>query len=386
MKLIEKGLSYNPTNQQWISEYPVIGNLDTLPDNFSLANNLHTNLVRRLQKVNRLEDFDKEFKDAVDRGVFKVMKEKDWMYEGPVNYIAMTEAYKIGVNATTPLRICMNSSLKKNGVCLNDLLAKGPSALNCQMELLIRFRGHPMGMALDIKKFYNSVNSVERDHHLRRVLWTAKPNEKPAVYLTAKVNFGDRPAGCVAGTALAATADMFKEEDEVAAEKIKGDSYVDDIITGGESAEELSKLEISIASICQKGGFALKPSVKTGDKADPLKILGVQWTPESDELSIACKVNVSKKKKGINEEEDLDLDTLLENLPPKLTRRIIWRVAMGNYDPIGLLCPIIIQLKYVMKSLSGDLHDKKDWDTAIDPEVANKFKKAVMKLKEAKDI
>ncbi len=66
-------------------------------------------------------------------GVFKeIGPEKMAVWDGPVNYISLMEAFKEGPHSTTPLRICMNSSLKQPkpvSLSLNDCLVKGLSAL-----------------------------------------------------------------------------------------------------------------------------------------------------------------------------------------------------------------------------------------------------------------
>jgi hypothetical protein len=72
----------------------------------------------------------RQFQDNVDRGVFRpISREQADQYKGAVNYISMVEAFKTGPFATTPLRICMNSSMRQpqpSGVSLNDCLLKGP--------------------------------------------------------------------------------------------------------------------------------------------------------------------------------------------------------------------------------------------------------------------
>jgi hypothetical protein len=55
--------------------------------------------------------------------------------------------------------------------------------------------------------------------------------------------------------------------------------------------------------------------------------------PGPDILSVACKVNLSAKKKGINMEQDLDLNNLLDSLSMVLTRKLKWRVALMKHDP-----------------------------------------------------
>ena len=67
------------------------------------------------------------------------------------------------------------------GVSLKDLLAKGPSALNCQLKVLIGFVGCTEAIALDIKKFFESVSSGGRYQQLRRELWNSDPD--PEIYL-----------------------------------------------------------------------------------------------------------------------------------------------------------------------------------------------------------
>jgi hypothetical protein len=61
-----------------------------------------------------LDEFNQQFQDNVDRGVFKSLTRKEAeSYKGPINYISMVKAFKAGPYATTLLRICMNSGMKQ---------------------------------------------------------------------------------------------------------------------------------------------------------------------------------------------------------------------------------------------------------------------------------
>ena len=96
-----------------------------------------------------------------------------------------------------------------------------------------------MGFAKDLSKFYQSVLACERDQHLRRVLWRDGEEEKnPSVFLTTTVNFGDKPAGCIAQTAVRETARLYRNMGELAAELIEKATYCDDTLGGGETREE----------------------------------------------------------------------------------------------------------------------------------------------------
>ena len=383
---IEKGLTYLPDKKQWKCEYAMLGDPRDLPNNYNMVREMHHKLLKRLIRNGHDVSFNDAFAESVERGVYVKMNDEDLKYDGPVNYIPLIEALKEGPGVTTPVRVCANSSMKYKGVCLNDILCKGPSALNSQWDLLIKFRCYKVGLVMDIRKFYNSIHSVQRDMHLRRVLWSPEPGKEPDIYLTATVNFGDRPAGCTSIVTANKTAEKFADINPNASKKIIEDSYVDDIITGDSSVQAAKELEAGIREILAQGSFELKPSVISGDNVDPQTVLGIEWNSFNDVLSICCKVNVSAKKKGVRVAMNLDLESLAEDLPEVLTLRQIFSVVMAQFDPLGLLCPIIIQLKLVMRSLSGGTVDKKKWDAPVPKEASDQFKKSVLKLRDARQL
>jgi Pao retrotransposon peptidase len=60
------------------------------------------------------------------------------------------------------------------------------------------------------------------------------------------------------------------------------------------------------------------------------------------------------------EEEDIDEVTLEE-----VTKRMVWRVAQAQYDPLGLISPFMIQFKLVMRSLCSEEGKVTGWDESI---------------------
>jgi hypothetical protein len=73
---------------------------------------------RGLAKQERTKDFNAEIYKTVERSVFKeIGPEEMAAWDGPVNYISMVDAFKEGPHSTTPLRICMNSSLNSPSQC-----------------------------------------------------------------------------------------------------------------------------------------------------------------------------------------------------------------------------------------------------------------------------
>jgi hypothetical protein len=88
----------------------------------------------------------------------------------------------------------------------------------------------------DISKFYQCVEVDEAAYHVRRIIWNLRQErEDPTVFVTTRVNYGDRPAGCIAMAAVSETATGFGKGKEKAACFLKNRTYVDDAMGGANS-------------------------------------------------------------------------------------------------------------------------------------------------------
>ena len=220
------------------------------------------------------------------------------------------------------------------------------------------FREHKYALTKDLSKFYNRVDADPTAQHVRRVIWRDGDLEaKPRVFITTTVNFGDRPAGCIAIAAIRETAERFGNGSP-AAWFLKNRTYVDDCIAGANSAAQLMQISDELEKIVEKGGFIFKETHKTGDPDSDvqLKVLGLIWNTERDTLRVDVRVNFAGKVGGAKLKPDLDLEDEQwdEEIPEKITKRIVWRVAQGQYDPLGLLSPYLIQLKMLMRDVCGE--------------------------------
>ena len=128
--------------------------------------------------------------------------------------------------------------------------------------------------------------------HLRRVVW--RHGDRGAdwkVYGFLVVAFGDRQAAVLLQIVIRMTCEMYKNVDLIAAQKIQDDLFVDDLVTGGE-------LELVDRFM--------------GDK---------------------------------------DVETIHMVDTAVLTKRICLSIVNSIYDPLGLLTPITINLKVMMKQI-----------------------------------
>jgi len=388
---IEKGLTLDTVEKKWTAAYPYKVDPSVLKDNYGQAYACLVKTEKRLIKSGQLDAFNAQFEDTVSRGVFrKLVEEEKKSYAGPVNYITIVEAFKSDPHATTPLRLCMNSSMKFAGYSLNDILMKGPSALNDLFSVSMGFRKFKVGFVKDLSKFYQSVAASERDQHLRRVIWRGgDAKDDPAVYVTTTVNFGDKPAGCVAQVAVRETADLYQHIDPVAAELIKNNTYCDDTLGGGDDKDGALMISNNMNNIVSMGGFKYKNTIMSGDVQEdgkPRKVLGLNWDTGADTLAIDVKVNLSGKKKGLRELPDVALDEVADMMPKEITKRVVWRIVLGQFDLLGLTSVFMIRLKLIMRDLSGESGRKLEWDQPIPSEIRERFVSVLSMLKELRKI
>jgi hypothetical protein len=257
---MEDNLHLNPVTEQWETKYPYKQDPAVLckdGDNRAQVMSMTMKTEKRLMKNPELsKKYCEQFQDFIERGIFKeISNEELQQYHGPCRYSSHHEVFKED-SASTPVRLVLNSSLSYNGVSFNDILMKGPNALNNIWEVQLRFRSHAVALVCDLKKMYNSIKTTLTERYLRLVVWRdMNTDAEMKTYGTETVMFGDKPAAAIAAIALKQTAELYKHLDENAAAKIQNDMYMDDCATGESNMERVQKLKQSIKEILAKGGF-----------------------------------------------------------------------------------------------------------------------------------
>jgi hypothetical protein len=380
--------------KKWIAGYPFNTMVERLIDNYNQARGLMSRMETRLLKKGRLDELNRQFQDNVDRGVFKpIPKEEPDQYKGAVNYISMVEAFKTGPHATTPLRICMNSSMKQpkpSGVSLNDCLLKGSPALADLYTVTLGIREHRVAFTKDISKFYQCVEADEAAQHVRRILWRfGERAREPTIFVTTRVNYGNRSAGCIAIAVVRETATRFGEGKERTAWFLKNRTNVDDATGGASSVEAAKQVSQDMEDILENGGFHFKETVMSGDPlgkdGELRKVLGLRWDTQRDEICVDIKLNYGEKVKGAYLEEDAPLTDPESALPQVITRRLLWMVAQSEYNPLGLLSVYMVKWKLLMRKVT--LKGKEGgWETPLDMEEEEDFRQLLRDLRELREI
>ena len=132
--------------------------------------------------------------------------------------------------------------------------------------------------------------------------------------------------------------------------KIRDDMYVDDLVTGGESLQEVEKIKSDSIELFEKGGFKLhkwhsnETNLETNDlnsekelnfakehlgtKANETKILGLNWDKQRDTFRVEIPT---------------------ENQP--LTKRNVLKTLASIYHPLGFISPVILIGKILFRNL-----------------------------------
>ena len=167
--LIEEGIHFNQEEGVVQFEYPIVGDINKLEDNWGQAMAIEKKVEERLERHGELDAYNDEMRGYLERGMFReISPEELKARNGPVKYIAHHGVRKPYSN-TSKVRIISNSSLSNNnsGVSYNNMLPKGPNSLVPLIEALTSWRVYPRVVTWDYSKCYNIVVTTLKELHCR---------------------------------------------------------------------------------------------------------------------------------------------------------------------------------------------------------------------------
>lgn len=163
LEVMRDGLTYvtedgHSKEPHWHTKYPWLEDLVSLPNNKRAVEAMFLRTEKQLSKESEWKvAYTARMHNMVDRkAAVKLSRDAIIDWDGPVWYVS----HLIAPNPhsiTTPVRLVWNSSQRFRGVSMNELLMKGPDALNQIRAVLLRFRSGTYAALGDIRKMYNSV-------------------------------------------------------------------------------------------------------------------------------------------------------------------------------------------------------------------------------------
>jgi len=99
------------------------------------------------------------------------------------------------------------------------------------------------------KKMYRQVMVHEADRNSQLVVWRRDPSESLKIFKLNTVTYGTSPAPFLAIRCLTRFSELVQDSHPGAAEVIRNDFYVDDMLTGEDTVDKLQGLQAKVAQV-----------------------------------------------------------------------------------------------------------------------------------------
>ena len=237
----------------------------------------------------------------------------------------------------------------------------GPALRNQLWSVLERGRFHTISLTADIQKPFLLFRIHPDDRDALRFHWLE--NQDPQRL------FGLGPSPFLLGGVIQHHLNLARTEKPKQVEEIERSLYVDDILSSGQTVEEVKDLKSGTTGIFDTASLKLhkwNSNVKSleekspdqrlshakeqfGVKGGETALLGLKWNKEKDTIGVIFPKN--------------------ESAPTK--RGILGKVAK-IYAPLGLVSPITLGCKLLHREVCDE---KRPWDAVLSTHLVKKWQK-----------
>lgn len=349
---------------------PWKGNHPPLPSNEQGSLRRLKTLIQRLKKNEMLDQYDGIIQQQLKDGI---VEKADMAPTGREFYIPHKAVVRDKA-ASTKTRIVYDASARANesSPSLNDCLEVGPPLQNQIWSVLVRGRFHTIALTADIQKAFLQVRIHPDDRDALRFHWLE--NKEPLRVCTLRFTralFGLASSPFLLGGVIKHHLNLTPSEKREQVEEIERSLYVDDILSGGQTVEEVKQLKGVMSEIFESASLKLhkwNSNVKSleeeipdqeaslshakeqlGVKSGETTLLGQNWNKEKDTIGVVFPENKSSPTK----------------------RGILSKVAK-IYDPLGLVSPITLGGKLLYREACNE---KCPWDASLPKHLVTKWLK-----------
>lgn len=348
----------------------------------AIAKNRFLQLERQLQKKPELKkQYSKVIDEYVELNHAEEIPNKE--IENQAVYLCHHAVVRSD-SESTPVRVVFDASCKgTNGVSLNDELFVGPVLQQDLRSIVIRWRMHAVCFVSDIKKMYRMVLVAKEHADFQRILWRNSPTDEIKEYRLLTVTFGTAPAPYLAVKTLRQLAEDEGSEFPVAARILKEDFYMDDVLSGFDSATEAIEASKELKDILKRGGFELQKW--SSNSVEFMKSI----EPEDRSTRVQLNLNIDGTIKALGILWNLANDEFTYNIhiplipDMKITKRSILSEIQKLFDPLGWIAPCIVTAKILIQKL---WLKKLDWDEELDGTLSEEWLKIRQDFENVQDI
>ena len=333
-----------------------------LPNNKALAIGRLKSTVKKLEKLEKIEQYDAIMQEQISLGMLIPVTEKST--SASIHYVPHHPVIK-EESETTPLRIVYDCSAKpnKSDPSLNECLETGPTLQPHLFDVLLRNRFRKFCVTGDIKKAFHQICLRPEDCDVQRVLWFNNLQDREIQeYCFTRVIFGATSSPYILGATIEKHLDDHSDGiSEATLKSLKENTYVDDVQGGGDNTKDVHNFREEASQLLQNGGFELHkwhsnvPECDSENGDPQTKVLGITWHKQNDTLSVCAQIQPS------------DI----------LTKRKVLSAINSVYDVLGWVSPFMITAKLIFSEIcSGEYH----WDQQLPPEITSRWNKWVQAL------
>ncbi|XP_062538201.1 uncharacterized protein LOC134206488 [Armigeres subalbatus] len=162
-------------------------------------------------------------------------------------------------SSSTKCRVVFDASAKSapTNLSLNDVLLIGPVVQSDIVSIMLRFRLHQIVFSADITKMYRQINVHPDDTHKQRIYWRENPNDPLKILELLTVTYGTASAPFQATRCLVQLANEEEATFPIAANIIKSDCYVDDVLSETATIDDAIEAQHQLQLMLDRGGFPI---------------------------------------------------------------------------------------------------------------------------------
>ncbi len=419
-----RGLQFNEASQRYQVSLPWKEECQPIASGYLACVSRVRQTHSRLKKdPELLKEYANVIKQQQDLGIIERIAEKPG-HDESAHYLPHHAVVR-REKSTTKVRVVFDGSAKhgKSTFSINECLEKGPNLVPHLFDVLVTFRGYPIGIAADVEKAFHQIEIHPDDRKMLRFLWfddTFKEHPEIVQFQFCRLVFGLTPSPAILSSLIQHHLEKYEQKEPMVTALLQDSFYVDDFVGGSTHDDQAIEIYEKSNEIMKEGGFGLRKWTSNSkifrervaaeeQRIKPcqeaiVKPLGSERSVEIIETSVdsgnrGLMPSSSKYYQDITEpvtledqsvsdpstedehssvkilgipwntesdEFEYDLRKLIDfvkTLPS--TKRAVLRLSAKIFDPLGLLAPFTI----VMKMLFQDLCiDGTNWD---DPLVGN---------------
>ena len=317
-------------------------------------------------------EIDTIINDYIQKGYIEPVPIKE---QGQGWYLPFFEV--INRSKSTPIRLVFDAKAAYKNVSLNNQIEDTPNRLNDIVLSLLKLKKYQYALTGDIKEMFLRIRMDSRDRQYHRFVHNNQH------FQWTRILFGNKSSPNASQKTLATLAEIFREKYPLATETLKKSCYMDDCVDSVSDEQELLQLALELPELLLLADMKLckiytnsilvansidkdllANSISFEDE-DPLfdanMVLGMIWNAKLDLFEFKIKFNTVeewKKACGVT----------------VWTKRSILKTTVSTFDPLGLVCPILMYPRTILQELWSL---KIDWDDPIEEKFCERWEECL---------